>query len=260
MVESRWLRWIGPGVDRPGRGRAHRIDDARRRATGRGCRAPAPARRATARGRRREPAPVATGGPAPRGVVPTRSAARSPTERSRGQRLAVGVGDGRRRARRRSCRRNRSRPGPFGRIVLVGSDDGTASRLQAVDVATGCAWAIAAERDVIRRATVDPAGAGDLRDARRSSEPRRPRRLAAPARRPRTRPTDPRSAPGRRPLRPHVLDRVHVGPCRMAGSPSSRAARSHAGRGIVTPRAATDRRPGRPRTSASWSVSTATAS
>jgi len=48
--------------------------------------------------------------------------------------------------------------GPFGRIVLVGSDDGATSRLEAVDVADGCAWLLGTERDVIRRATVDPSG------------------------------------------------------------------------------------------------------
>ena len=49
--------------------------------------------------------------------------------------------------------------GPFGRIVLVGSDDGSSSRLVAYDVAGACAWTLATERRVIRRATVDPAGA-----------------------------------------------------------------------------------------------------
>jgi hypothetical protein len=48
--------------------------------------------------------------------------------------------------------------GPFGAVVLLGSDDGTTSRLQALDVASGCAWAIANERNVIRRATIDPTG------------------------------------------------------------------------------------------------------
>ena len=49
--------------------------------------------------------------------------------------------------------------GPFGRIVLVGSDDGTASRLEAVNVADECSWAVAGESAVIRRATIDPVGA-----------------------------------------------------------------------------------------------------
>jgi hypothetical protein len=48
--------------------------------------------------------------------------------------------------------------GPFGGIVLVGSDDGATSRLEAVDVASGCAWLLGTDRDVIRRATMDPSG------------------------------------------------------------------------------------------------------
>ena len=70
--------------------------------------------------------------------------------------------------------------GPFGRTVLTGADDGAASRLGLVDVAGGCSWLVATERDVIRRATIDPAGGADLRDACRSSHPRRPRDLAPP--------------------------------------------------------------------------------
>jgi hypothetical protein len=49
--------------------------------------------------------------------------------------------------------------GPFGGVVLVGSDDGATSSLAAIDVAQGCAWPLASEADVIRRATIDPAGA-----------------------------------------------------------------------------------------------------
>jgi hypothetical protein len=48
--------------------------------------------------------------------------------------------------------------GPFGGVVLVGSDDGGSSRIQAIDPARGCTWPVAEERDVVRRATVDPAG------------------------------------------------------------------------------------------------------
>jgi hypothetical protein len=48
--------------------------------------------------------------------------------------------------------------GPFGAIVLVGTDDGTRSVVRAFDVAAGCAWPIAEDADVIRRATLDPAG------------------------------------------------------------------------------------------------------
>lgn len=47
--------------------------------------------------------------------------------------------------------------GPFGRIVLVGTDDGTRSIVRAFDVAAGCAWPVAEDADVIRSATMDPA-------------------------------------------------------------------------------------------------------
>jgi hypothetical protein len=45
--------------------------------------------------------------------------------------------------------------GPFGRIVLVGTDDGSSSRLDAWDVDRSCAYPLAIEGDVIRRATID---------------------------------------------------------------------------------------------------------
>jgi hypothetical protein len=74
-----------------------------------------------------------------------------------GQRLAIGL-DGDRIVRTLDLAREAFAAGPFGAVVLVGSDDGTASRLQAIDVASGCAWPIGEDRDVIRRATIDPAG------------------------------------------------------------------------------------------------------
>ena len=74
-----------------------------------------------------------------------------------GQRLTIGL-DGERTTRTLDLAREAFAAGPFGAVVLVGSDDGTTSRVQAVDVAGGCAWPIVDERDVIRRATVDPAG------------------------------------------------------------------------------------------------------
>ncbi|MFL5778437.1 MAG: hypothetical protein ACJ761_05800 [Chloroflexota bacterium] len=48
--------------------------------------------------------------------------------------------------------------GPFGRAVLAGSDDGATSRLLVIDVAASCAFRVAAEAGVIRRATIDPSG------------------------------------------------------------------------------------------------------
>jgi len=76
----------------------------------------------------------------------------------RAQRLIVGIGAGR--ARRASELPGESFvAGPFGRLLLIGTDDGSESRLVAYDVARDCAWAVASEQDVIRRATLDPASA-----------------------------------------------------------------------------------------------------
>ncbi len=55
--------------------------------------------------------------------------------------------------------------GPFGRAVLVGADDGRRSVLKAFDTASGCAWPLATETDVIRRATID-SGAGNIYEFR----------------------------------------------------------------------------------------------
>jgi hypothetical protein len=71
------------------------------------------------------------------------------------QRLIVGIGAGR--ARRAAKLPGESFvAGPFGRLLLVGTDDGSRSRMSAYDVARDCAWAVANEGDVIRRATLDP--------------------------------------------------------------------------------------------------------
>ena len=48
--------------------------------------------------------------------------------------------------------------GPFGGTVLIGTDDGTASRVSLLDVGRRCGWSLGSERDVVRRATLDPAG------------------------------------------------------------------------------------------------------
>ena len=46
--------------------------------------------------------------------------------------------------------------GPFGRVVLVGADDGHRSTLRFVDAFSGCVTPVAVESAVIRRATVAP--------------------------------------------------------------------------------------------------------
>jgi hypothetical protein len=75
-----------------------------------------------------------------------------------GQRLAFGT-DGARASRALDLPPESFAAGPFGRLVLIGRDDGVMSRLAAVDVAAGCTFDLAAESDVIRRATIDAAAA-----------------------------------------------------------------------------------------------------
>ena len=56
-----------------------------------------------------------------------------------GQRLLTGL-DGERTARSMDLAAESFAAGPFGGVVLVGSDDGATSRLLAIDIARGCAW------------------------------------------------------------------------------------------------------------------------
>ena len=252
MAESRWLRWIGPGVVALG-AVALIASTTLGAGTGRGDRAPAPDRRATRslrQGSRHRPRPrTCTRG---RGSDWTRcSTAREPCAASVSRRASAAVAP----SRRSDLPPESFASGPFGGIVLVGSDDGVASRLMAFDVADGCTWTLATERDVIRRATVDPAGAtiyetrvdrtsrADLGVWQRPLDGGPARRILEPL------PADVR-------LRANVLDRVHVGMPTATGSPSSPAARSPVGRGSSPGMArpsATSRRP----ISASWSGSPA---
>lgn len=48
--------------------------------------------------------------------------------------------------------------GPFGTTVLVGTDDGHISTMTLIDSRAGCAWIVARESSVIRRATLAPDG------------------------------------------------------------------------------------------------------
>jgi hypothetical protein len=48
--------------------------------------------------------------------------------------------------------------GPFGDLILVGEDDGVASRLSTFDAGAGCSSPVDTTADVIRRATVSPDG------------------------------------------------------------------------------------------------------
>ena len=46
--------------------------------------------------------------------------------------------------------------GPYGHIVIVGDDDGRRSRLRVLDLIEGCAWWLADESAVVRRAALSP--------------------------------------------------------------------------------------------------------
>ena len=154
MKESRWLRWVGPGL----------IAFATAGAV----------------------ATTATGAPPrPWGPRPCTEAARDETAARwtgsvslaevplqpwyrldprldesgalAGQRLSFGL-DRERTARFMDLAPEAFAAGPFGRIVLIGTDDGNETQLQALDIAADCVAQVARERDVVRRATIDPTG------------------------------------------------------------------------------------------------------
>jgi len=155
MVESRWLRSIGPGlvaVAAVGLVASTTLGAADRPWGPRACAGP----------------PVTVAAAAARPAPSTLAEARQePWYRLvpvldgdgalRGQRLVTGIGGRRGGMPAGELARESFAAGPFGRFVLVGSDDGTASRLHAFDTSDGCAWPLATERSVIRRATIDPA-------------------------------------------------------------------------------------------------------
>ena len=155
MVDSRWLRWIGPGVVALGAVgfiASTTLGAGVRPWVPSGCGGPPSERIAAARER------VATAPADLRGQPWFRlDPILDDTGALNGQRLVLGL-DGERVARSMVLAPEAFASGPFGGIVLVGSDDGTTSHVQAIDVARGCAWPLAAERDVVRRATIDPAG------------------------------------------------------------------------------------------------------
>ena len=155
MVESRWLRSIGPGlvaIAAVGLVASTTLGAGDRPWAPRACAGP-PVTLAAAAGQ-----------PAPKTLAEVRAA---PWYRVdpvldgdgalRGQRLVSGLGGRRGGMPAGELARESFAAGPFGRIVLVGSDDGTASRLHAFDSGDDCAWLLATEAAVIRRATIDPA-------------------------------------------------------------------------------------------------------
>ena len=155
MVESRWRRWIGPGVIAivgVASIASVTVGAAQRPWTPIDCPEGAGNRTAAAR----------WDAPTELGSLPGEAWFRLDPRLDRdgaltGQRLALGL-DGERGSRILDLPPESFAAGPFGRVVLVGSDDGSASRLRAVDVAGRCAWDLDETTDVIRRATVDPAG------------------------------------------------------------------------------------------------------
>ena len=154
MVRSRWLRSVGPGMVAA----VIAVGTVASTTSGAGDRPWAPpacgagSQQLVAAARVSAPATVDDLGTEPWYRV---DAALDRDDALRAQRLVVGVGAGR-------FRRASELPaesfvaGPFGRLLLVGTDDGSMSRLAAFDVARDCLWPVAAERDVIRRATLDP--------------------------------------------------------------------------------------------------------
>lgn len=153
MVESRWIRWFAPGVvafAAIGLLASTTVGAGDRPWAPQACAGPGAGLLEAARR------------PVPRDLADLRA---EPWYRLdpvldrdgalRAQRLVVGLG-GRRIGGAAELPDESFVAGPFGRLLLVGTDDGSSSRLDAYDVAADCAWPIAAERDVIRRATVDP--------------------------------------------------------------------------------------------------------
>ena len=141
MAEARWFRRAGPGVAALG---AVLLVAS----TTTGAHAP-----------RRQPA--LCDGPARTGHGPIGAWYRlDPTlvDGARtGQRLSIGIA-GTSSVRGLDLDAESFAAGPFSGTVLLGTDDGTASRLSLVDVAAGCAWPIDRSAEVIRRATIAPDG------------------------------------------------------------------------------------------------------
>jgi hypothetical protein len=155
VKESRWLRWIGPGVIA-----ILAIGSVASTAVGAGQRAwdaracpDAPGDRTTA-ARSTEPTTMDDLAQSAWFRLDPR------LDRAgalRGQRLSLGL-DGDRSSRVMGLPPESFAAGPFGRVVLVGADDGSRSRLEVIDVAAHCSWSAATEVDVVRRATIDPTG------------------------------------------------------------------------------------------------------
>ncbi len=229
MVESRWLRWFGPGllavvavglIGSTTIGAGTRVTSMPRDWAPRACTGTPEERSAAAR----DAVPV---GPADLRAAPwfRLDPVAGDDGSLRGQRLVLGrVGDPV--ARTLDLSAESFAAGPFGRIVLVGSDDGSTSRLAADRPRSVAAPGRSARSATSSggRPSTRPAHSR-LRDARRPSDADRPRHLAAPGRRDRAGRSGACADRPRRPIRAHLLDRVHLGRHRATASRSSRVAR-----------------------------------
>lgn len=154
-MESRWLRWIGPGVIALGA-----VGSIASTASGAGQRPWTPRACGDEPGDRAAAARWTE--PIGLGDLRLQPWFRLDPQLDRGgalqgQRLALGT-NGDRASQVMDLPPESFAAGPFGRVVLVGSDDGTRSRLDVLDVAGTCSSAVADESAVIRRGTIDPAG------------------------------------------------------------------------------------------------------
>jgi hypothetical protein len=186
MAESRWLRWFGPGV-----GALAAVGIVAATTLAAGDRPWSPSACALADG----DLAAALGPPGPAGPDDLRTEASFGLDPLldadgvlRGQRLVVELAEPRGRLAAELPPESFA-AGPFGRIVLVASDDGVRSRLDAYDVDRDCAFPLGIETDVVRGATID-AGSGMVFETRvaRSTRTdlgvwRRPVDGSAPARR-----------------------------------------------------------------------------
>ena len=155
MVEARWLRWIGPGVVALGAVAligSTTVGAGTRTWTPKACAGPPTDRTAAARG-----STPATPGDLAAAPWFRLDPVAADDGSLGGERLFVGR-FGEPLTQTRDLPAESFTAGPFGRTVLTGTDDGSTSRLELVDVAGRCSWLVATERDVIRRATIDPAG------------------------------------------------------------------------------------------------------
>ena len=153
---------------------------------------------------------AARGGPAD-GAAPTPWTELAPVLDGAGtlasQRLTIGIGPD---EHRLDLPPESFAGGPFGHIVIVGADDGQRSRIRAIDVVAGCAWDVADEAAVVRRATISPDGTtllemrvdrttrADLGIWQRSIDRLLPARRILPP------------IVGGRAVRPHLVDRVRL--------------------------------------------------